>query len=771
MAVNFLSMPLGMITVSDFIGQSGRGFYVPEYQRPLTWQHKDIAPLFDSISIGVNRLVDGKDDDVATFIGTMICHNDSNRAIVGEKADALGGEVFVVIDGQQRLTLLMTASALLHDRIRVGMAHNKNQTSEWLARQCGEQLAALARIFESDKQWGDNRFHPRMIRDTDKWSSSIEERSYVSPLSHFCSDYGNFVRKQSGQPEESHCIYEATDLPSEESGLLRDMRESFLGTVQSVSDFLDNICGGLDDRFPPVRQIMGKEKARNALFLPPNAAPHEKVVNLNDSGQKKLVMAAAISRYILSKVYFIALVTSDEDYALDIFESLNATGQPLTAYETFKPEMVRAEGLSSFNRSVSGKHAKEIEASIPVDKSHGKNTADLIVSFALAENGEKISTALRDQRDYMRNQYKCMKTKEEKRRFTEHLMHASQVSGLWIRPKEARGFLPAPSRREFMQEWKEACFCLDFIREANHSISRALMTRFYDAVQISGEGDRDEKIISLCRVVKATAAFFALWRGSRHSTDGIDSRHRTMMKQGVKKLKVGAFSRQGNAPLSECSVISAFRHFLAEGGNSKRAITSRDEWVNHAIGAPIYRGAQKVAKFLLLVASEGAAPSGTPGMLKASLRRGAYPLMVDENSWGSVDYDTVEHVIPQKDRGKLGCDAEELDRLGNLTLLPKKANSLINDIGWGQKRPIYRALSASTEEDLRAAIESPDFPKQHRKSKILKERHLPMTAALAMCATFEYERGGGIIEARGKNLAELAWQRLAVEWLGFDNES
>ena len=601
-----------------------------------------------------------------------------------------------------------------------------------------------------------------MIRDTDKWANT-SERLYISPLSHFCSDYGDFVRKQERSSDKTPYIYPATTVFPEDTPLLREMRTNFAGTVQSVSGILDNICKGEDDMFPAVNEMMQEKNVLSALFSPRNAHFCKEMADLNNPEQKELVIAIAIAGYLLSKVRFIALATNDEDYAFDIFESLNTTGQLLTAYETFKPEMVRAETLPLFNGSESARHAKEIEANIRTSKSPGKFTADLMVSFALAESGKKISKALRDQRNYMRDEYKRIKDTEEKRLFTRHLMHASQVSGAWFLPKKTEMILPAVSR-EFQQEWKEARFCLNFIRKANHSIARGLMTRFHEAVQISEEGEREEKIRSFCRVVKAIAAFFALWRGSRSGTDGIDAKYRDMMK-GVEKL-VDPFSRRGGGPVSDEQVRRAFRHFLEEGGNSKKKITSREKWVEYAVEIPVYRGAQAVAKFLLLVASEGAAPSEKPGMLEKTPREGAFVPMIDEFSWDSKDYDTIEHVIAQSDQEKLHCNVDKLHRLGNLTLLPQKANSLIGSDEWGKKRLIYRALSATTKDELNKAIHAPGFPKKHRKSKILMARHLPMTAALAKCDSFKYQAvGDGIIERRGENLAKLAWKRLAEDWL------
>jgi hypothetical protein len=41
----------------------------------------------------------------------------------------------------------------------------------------------------------------------------------------------------------------------------------------------------------------------------------------------------------------IDIVAKKEEYAFEMFDSLNTTGDPLTAFETFKPKVVEHIGL------------------------------------------------------------------------------------------------------------------------------------------------------------------------------------------------------------------------------------------------------------------------------------------------------------------------------------------------------------------------------------------------------------------------------------------
>ena len=98
----------------------------------------------------------------------------------------------------------------------------------------------------------------------------------------------------------------------------------------------------------------------------------------------------------------------NEDYAFDMFESLNTTGEPLTAFETFKPKVIERIGLSQYEKSTSREFMKPVENYLEKFRKaqeRQNGTSQLLLPFALAETGEKLSKRHSDQRRYLRDQY------------------------------------------------------------------------------------------------------------------------------------------------------------------------------------------------------------------------------------------------------------------------------------------------------------------------------------------------------------------------------
>ena len=59
-----------------------------------------------------------------------------------------------------------------------------------------------------------------------------------------------------------------------------------------------------------------------------------------------------LAAYVLNRIALTVVQGKDEDYAFTIFESLNTTGEPLTAFETFLPRVVMAEKIQDYQDSV-----------------------------------------------------------------------------------------------------------------------------------------------------------------------------------------------------------------------------------------------------------------------------------------------------------------------------------------------------------------------------------------------------------------------------------
>lgn len=750
-----------MVSALEFMGTPGQCFYVPAYQRDFSWEAEEIDRFFEDVESGIRRLMREK-EDVVTFIGTMICFHDTEYATIHPLVrNDVPRAAFNVIDGQQRLTLLLLAASTLHDFLRV--AGKRDIGSTVLTDKRAECMADLARVIEQDMvvASGDTPHYPRMIRAfEDQWAKKSPIWRYRSPLSHFVSSYGAYYRENAAAAAYKH------KLPPGISESEEKRHKKFLQAVNKIRQAVAGICTGKAENFPDVKSLMDEQAVLSGL-LNSNVMPPEDGFNSEDDAHAQVARAIILASYILKKVWFVTLVTLDENYAFDIFEALNTTGQVLTAFETFRPEVIRAEKIENFEESDSKTHLDAIESYLGgLNKKNQKikTTGEMLISFALAEDGRTIPKDLRSQRNYLRKSY-SLPNLVDQREFTRHLMHASEVMQIW----HSAGSTQIPNLFQVSdlleREAETARFCLDFLASSNHHIVRALITRFHAAARMADDGRDQEKIADLFSVIKALAAFYAIWRGSREGTDGIDSRHRKLMRDNFSRIDPESSGIRDGELSAEDVKRRLVARLKTDGGNSERKIQTLGDWIEHATTVPIYATSAHIARFLLLVAADGTRPKDN-GLLE-EVRDGAHTPLIAGGTWRQDDYATIEHIIPQSKYPELGCEKEALDRLGNLTLVPRKANSILGDRPWMEKKAIFRALSAETNDELLAAKDGPGFPLDLRESDHLQERHLPMTKAVAKIERFEKIED---FEERGKNLAELAWKRLAVEWLGFPNE-
>ena len=107
----------------------------------------------------------------------------------------------------------------------------------------------------------------------------------------------------------------------------------------SQSDLDHNQVGYEDFRQAGLRGIFEK------LDTLPDQAKMDCAINDISStpDSSGLIRITLFSYYLLKSVVLTRVETDDEDYAFDIFDSLNTTGAPLTAIETFKPRVISFE--------------------------------------------------------------------------------------------------------------------------------------------------------------------------------------------------------------------------------------------------------------------------------------------------------------------------------------------------------------------------------------------------------------------------------------------
>ena len=475
----------------------------------------------------------------------------------------------------------------------------------------------------------------------------------------------------------------------------------------------------------------------------------------------------------MNRVTVTVVSTYNEDYAFDMFESLNTTGEPLTAFETFRPKVIEAERLSKYKDSASREYMKPIEEHLEKfnrAQDRHRETSRLLIPFALAETGGKLSRRHSDQRRYLRKQYDELITINEKRKFVQHLSHtAIFFEKVW--QKEGSAFGPiAFSNKDLV------LMCMDVLGKADHHITIGPLVRFYSQILLAPLDSHANFVAvnELEEAIKAVTAFFALWRGAGRTTGSLSTQYRELMEKGVDKAGIEPFSwrpeeEEALTNLTAEKLRTALRYALEKG--STTSITSKDDWVRHLSERPVYQVSQPLTRFLLFASIHDTTKDDECLGFPCAGREGILNML----TWEKWDQDlTIEHVAPQKPETSgwpelLYENPDLVNYLGNLTLLPKAENSSFSSRPWSEKKEMYRVLASSTQEQLDTRLtEAEDRGIQlsdTTKELLRNGRYFQHLSAICNAKEWSNE----FVQKRSKRLAELVWTNIAP-WLGFDEE-
>jgi hypothetical protein len=451
-----------------------------------------------------------------------------------------------------------------------------------------------------------------------------------------------------------------------------------------------------------------------------------------------------------------------------MFESLNTTGEPLTAFETFKPKVIAFEGLADYENSESFTSIGSIEKYLQsFSKSDEKQdaTSRLIVAFALAESGDKLSKRLSDQRRYLRDGYEKKAagadSKEYKRNFTRHLSHAASfIKDVWPDTKRDKPDLPSVNG----QTDELALLCIDFLRQFNHTITIAPLVRFYSNCRIASHEGSMKATSDFLEALKAITAFSVLWRSSRISTDGIDNHYRRLMLEGYPELSMSPLCRSIDGDVQPPLDVSKLKKSLICILEKSGGISGKDDWVKEASRLPQYSINQHISRFLLISAAHDSIPDPNAAGLVIAGKKGILPLL-NFTTWRNEALQTVEHIAPDKKSEKWSDEIYEdndlIHRLGNLTLLPVAENASISNSAWSRKRFFYKTLSASTIDEAESLLQKAEREgikiSKSAKDLLHQSIYLPLVKSIS---TVEDEWSKELIEKRSIRLAELAWANI-----------
>ena len=756
-------------SVWEYLCENGQGLYIPAYQRHYSWDKNKISRLIEDTCHGFSTLVER--EDAITFIGTIIAIHDMNMTTV---EPAVKGEVpakvMTIIDGQQRLTTILLINTVLHEEIKIAASKldRNDDAQDWIHDESMKVVNRLGKTFEEDTNLGDDlfRYYPRMIRSyDDSWSRKQKTASYISPIGHYLHEYGNHSRSTNSKDKFK---YETPNINFD-----KDRYDGLKDARIAIQKIIENITKNnkSDERLevPKFDLIMESTVFQNILIrteVPDNV--HE-LLKSDNKRYENLLRIVFFANFVLDRIAITIVTAKNEDYAFDMFESLNTTGEPLTAFETFKPRVVYSEKLAEYKSTPSYNYINQVEnylESFAKTKDKQDATSRLIISFGLAERGKSLSKRLSEQRRFLKDSYEeaDVSNIEERRDFLQHLSHnAIFMKKVWtIDKKEKPDLSPIES--------DVALLCIDFLKKLSHTITIGLLVRYYSQVMKSDAESRNEAISEFISVVKAVTAFSVLWRSSRKTTDGIDSIYRDLMYSGHSNsdgsIKLEPIARHRNSlALPKADTL---KKALIDKLKEKGGISCKEDWVKQVSYNPIYSTKSIVARFLLLAsAHDNVIDESNPGLTKIG-KKGVLSLF-NFRTWNNDSSQTVEHIAPQsKSTDWLATIYESPDtinKLGNLTLLPSLENSSIGNGSWQKKKLMYKILSTETLDNLNQLMleaKNEGMIISESTTKILDQSsYLPMVKSIARV---EGAWTKEIIEERTVRIADLAWQHIAP-WL------
>ncbi len=678
------------LSVLQYLNQSGLGLYIPLYQREYSWDDDNINQLLEDVSKGIKRITEGCDE--IRFLGTIITVKESNKNNLHPvEVQSVPASVENIIDGQQRLSTIAIFACLLckHLDLVLKKVKSKDKISDKVRDICENWKSTLQDVISVEIKDRLNKIRqPKIIRGSiDFWTKSkpIYE-AYRSPVARFIADSINAINSS----DEMKVQYPKPDKEIHGTQLFK--------TIKIIDRWLVNVAKSHilgNDEYPCAWQIFSKIDVTNLVFYDMKAEDGidiEDIINKEDYSTEstdsyimcEVIQLAAVCHYLLDRCCFTLIQPSNEDWAFDMFQSLNATGTPLTAIETFKPLIVNDTnengGYKDSENEESMNKVDNLFSEASTAQQKSKLTNDFLTSFYVAYNGQSLSSHFSHQRRALVESYASRQTTERKTAFLKFFgQYAEFYSSIWIK----KPYKQTITSLKTHPEGELATLLIAFLNESKHKMAIPVLATFYRDIY-ANKDNAQNKFIEATKIV---SAFYILWR-STNSNAGLDNVYRDFFKIEGKVWKYE----------SGVSIEDLKNHFIkvlaAKGINGDKG-----DWIKRASQWLTYDEASTICRLILMMSFHDTTADENNYGLMIKSRQGVSPYMNLEK-WNSDDIKTIEHIAPQTN--KTGWDELIYDiknplvhSLGNLTLLPQDINTSVGNKGWKEKYLYYLCISTN----------------------------------------------------------------------------
>jgi hypothetical protein len=656
-------------SVYDFFQRPGVGFYIPLYQREYSWDKDNVDQLIEDIEKGVTAMIN--DESEIRFLGTIITVVEKDKKRIQPlDIQALPTAVEKLIDGQQRMSTIAIIGTQLykHFHLLQKKLSSKSEHREEMIEICQIWKEKLIDIFSFDLKSGKPKRKPKVIRGyLDEWTKDGDaDHKYISEIANYLAKFILSIENESD---------EFPEIPKVKSNFSTNTRiiDSWLKKIISIHD-------KDDDSLPPAWEILKKDENHEFIwsYLRENL---RELVMLKDITNKKsdsytassIVQLIAVSHYLLERCCFTIIQPINEDWAFDMFQSLNASGTPLTAIETFKPLVVNTTEFNKekYENSLSKKSFTKIEELFKDSNnaaSKSKLTNEFLTSIAIVIDGWKLESHFSSQRKYLDKIYSNELTQYKDQCDFVNFMgnYAEFYKNIW---NDYKGYNNITIEKiSTNSEADLTSLLILFLKKSNHRMAVTMLGCLYSDV-INGKLN---SISSFVEGVKAISAFYILWRAS-DSNSGIDNYYRNYFKGKDDDVKPHNW-------LKERGVIdiSELKNYLKDSLFIDKKIKDKRDWITKASSYLKYENSSSVCRIALLIASNNTIIDDTnPGLMKVG-RNNSSPYL-NISRWNSDDLRDIEHIAPKQNDGSWDSTLYDLnsklyDSIGNLTLLPSEIN-------------------------------------------------------------------------------------------------
>lgn len=762
-------------TLQDVVSPVGMGFMMPEYQRPYKWSEENIERLVEDIVGGLSR---SSVEEVETlFLGTLIVVQTQNS----ELTDYLNNlskytpptGIYYVVDGQQRLSTLALMAIVLHREIRnviqiLQTTYSKTDDNQGfdIARAFIEaEIIDKLTDFYTVKFSGSAKpaQKPLILRKAQEFWIRNGSDEYTSPIARFIADYIDTgdVTDYSNLDD----MYEQVN--TNQRIILSELKEKLLDTdlfsydlyMQSSNDSVQRIIDIAKVIFP-------RHYAQDLDFV----LDYERLKA--DSVLQHLLRYCLFSVFMAKNCCINYLEPKTHLWAIEVFQSLNSTGMPLSALEVFKAYVHQNEYVMNKHRETTKDIFDSIESQMSSnnDLSAQHKTNVYLTALALGFDGKKLGTRYSEQHKYLTKAFdagvkaKISESNIRQQSFPlfDYMLHLSKYMHFWYKPDSY--FVDSD-----VETIQVAYVNMLFMESMNFQTIHPLLAFFYKDNQPA-----NQYFLDACN---ATAAFYALWRCTKSSSK-LDNVARDLMAEGLNidngsKMKMnwvsGAFNR---FPLSD--TLSQYKQAL-RNVLKREGVWDKNQWLANSKSFLNYQNSSALCRYILFLTLHNTIEDKNhPGLLLQGTSKTHE--FFKPSYWLSDNYNTLEHIAPQKPNDASwsedvysGTQGNITHTIGNLTLLPKVMNSIVGNLSWGYKHKFYSHLanpSIQRKQELLNLEGNQNIKYTKKAREILSSNNLyfQYLNSIIQLPADPGSWSRAVIEARTEFICSLAYDRLS-KWL------